>query len=313
MSFRMVAQAFDMRVGNPLRKMVLIKLADQANDDGCCWPSYDSLSHACEVSKRSVIDHIKWLEEKDFLRIEKRYNKEKQKNETNRYHLTLDKAVQFFDKKAKSKAKSVDVGTAGAAPLSDEGVVQELHQGSAGAAPGSAAAAPKPINESIIESTTNNSENKIICDSDSKNELVVTSLTDGELLVEFWNSHRPAKAAVKTQVWAKVVKTRLKTFTAEEIKQAMLYVIHSHWHQNNGQVAIKNAIDSDKRCADAIEKQSQKQPVSQNQGNNHDNSQQPVNKRQSHSDKLRARINGQQSSEQSNNIRTVVSDAEQCH
>lgn len=311
MSFKMVAQAFDMRVGNPLRKMVLIKLADQANDDGYCWPSYDSLAHACEISKRSVIDHIKWLEEKSFLRIEKRYNKAKQKNKTNRYHLTLDKAVQFVDK----KAKSVDEGSAGVAPLNDEGVVQELHHPSAGAA-------PKSINESINESTTN-SENKIICDSDSKNELIVTGMTDEELLVEFWNSHRPAKAAVKAAVWAKVIKTRLKTFTADEIKQAMLYVIHSRWHQQNGQVAIRNAVDSDKRCADAIEKQNQKQPASQqpNQGRNHDHSQpQPAaNSKHSKFDELRARVAAAASAEQSDDdyyyqqesMRTVAGDADE--
>lgn len=341
MSFKMVAQAFDMRVGNPLRKMVLIKLADQANDDGYCWPSYDSLAHACEISKRSVIDHIKWLEEQSFLRVEKRYNKEKQKNESNRYYLTLDKAVQFVAKKPKSKSKKggsagaaplKEGGSAGAAPLdivgSDEntpldvqGVVQELHQGSAGAA-------PKPINESINTTINNNSKNKIICDSDSdsKNEVAVISVTDEELLVEFWNSHRPAKAAVKPAVWAKSVKARLKTFTVDEIKQAMLYVLQSHWHAQNGQVAIKNAIDSDKRCADAIEKQSQKQPINsqqQNQGNHHDQSQQQqqphqpaTNSKQSKLDALRARAAAaaaeQSDDYQSAGMRTVGGDDDEC-
>ena len=37
MSFKLVAEVLDIKVGNPLRKMVLIKLADQANDDGVCF------------------------------------------------------------------------------------------------------------------------------------------------------------------------------------------------------------------------------------------------------------------------------------
>ena len=89
MSFKLVAKAFDIKVGNPLRKMVLIKLADQANDDGECWPSYESIAKSCEISRRSVINHIKWLSENGFLRIEKRYNHNAKKNYTNVYHLTL--------------------------------------------------------------------------------------------------------------------------------------------------------------------------------------------------------------------------------
>ena len=51
---------------------------------------------------------------------------------------------------------------------------------------------------------------------------------------------------------------RRGTFSADEIKTAMLTVINSQWHQQNKQVLIKNAVDSDRRCAEAIEKSSQK-------------------------------------------------------
>ena len=89
MSFRIAVQAFDAKVGNPLRKLVLLKLADQANDDGLCWPSYDTVAKACEISRRSVIRHIQQLEEDGFLRIERVYDKEAKKNKSNRYHLTI--------------------------------------------------------------------------------------------------------------------------------------------------------------------------------------------------------------------------------
>lgn len=82
-------------------------------------------------------------------------------------------------------------------------------------------------------------------------------LCDSDLLIDFWNEHRPAQSAVNAKVWSKVVMSRLKTFTTDEIKQAMLSVINSQWHQKNGQVLIKNAIGSDQRCADEIEKLSQ--------------------------------------------------------
>ena len=94
MSFRLAVEAFDAKVGNPLRKLVLLKLADQANDDGLCWPSYETIAKACEVDRRSVIRHIKKLEEDSFLRIEKVYDKEAKKNKSNRYHLTIAKGVK---------------------------------------------------------------------------------------------------------------------------------------------------------------------------------------------------------------------------
>ena len=149
MSFKLVAQVFDIRVGNPLRKMVLIKLADQANDDGYCWPSYETLAYSCEISRSSVINHIKWLAKNDFLWIEKRYDKDAQKNLSNIYHLTLSKGKQ-----------AKDVGGVAATPVQEmnhEGVVQEIHHPSVGDTPEvvqeihhpSVGDTPKPIIESI--------------------------------------------------------------------------------------------------------------------------------------------------------------------
>lgn len=89
MSFTLVAEVMKTKVGSPLKKIILIKLADQANDDGMCWPSYESISKSCEICKRSVIKHISELEKMGFLRIERRYNKGAGKNFSNKYHLTL--------------------------------------------------------------------------------------------------------------------------------------------------------------------------------------------------------------------------------
>lgn len=92
-----------------------------------------------------------------------------------------------------------------------------------------------------------------------------------ESLISFWNNnHGKSKSAdVKSSVWLATVKARLKSFTAEEIQMAMLSVIKSEWHQQNGQVLIKNAISSDKRCDDSIARYHQMN--NQNTGNNHAN------------------------------------------
>ena len=88
MSMSLTAQAMGMKVGNAIRKLVLLKLADQANDKGECWPSYASIAEAAECSARAVINHIRWLEEHGFLRIENRKIGHGQ-NLTNVYHLML--------------------------------------------------------------------------------------------------------------------------------------------------------------------------------------------------------------------------------
>jgi hypothetical protein len=53
-----MAKAMAIKTGNPIRKLVLIKLADNANDSGECWPSYKHIADHCECSKSAVRDHI---------------------------------------------------------------------------------------------------------------------------------------------------------------------------------------------------------------------------------------------------------------
>ena len=137
----LMVAAMKIRVGNPLRKLVLIKLADNASDVGECWPSYQHIADQCEISKRSVMNHITALCEAGLLRKEIRKGGPKG-NSSNVYFLTLD-------------------GGAPPAP----GVVQQIHQGNAAGSPpsespalgGSAGAAPRtshssePVNEPVIE------------------------------------------------------------------------------------------------------------------------------------------------------------------
>ena len=67
MSMELMVKAMKAQVGNPLRKLVLIKLADNASDTGECWPSYQHIADQCEISRRSAMRHIADLEEAGFL------------------------------------------------------------------------------------------------------------------------------------------------------------------------------------------------------------------------------------------------------
>ncbi len=84
-------QAFDIRVGSHLRKLVLIKLADNASDQGECWPSYGYIAEQCECSKSAVRDHIEALIQLGYLEKENRLGGNFGKgNQSNVYRLKLD-------------------------------------------------------------------------------------------------------------------------------------------------------------------------------------------------------------------------------
>jgi len=83
----LMVKAMKTKVGNPLRKLVLVKLADNASDQGECWPSYQHIADQCEIDRSTVRKHIKQLAEQGLLRIE---NREGPKgNSSNLYYLTL--------------------------------------------------------------------------------------------------------------------------------------------------------------------------------------------------------------------------------
>ncbi|STH84514.1 helix-turn-helix domain-containing protein [Escherichia coli] len=90
MSMELMVKAMKIRVGNPLRKLVLIKLADNASDQGECWPSYQHIADQCEISKRSVMNHIAALCESGL--VKKITRKGEKGNSSNIYLLHLDGA-----------------------------------------------------------------------------------------------------------------------------------------------------------------------------------------------------------------------------
>uniref|UniRef100_UPI0036DD0983 helix-turn-helix domain-containing protein n=1 Tax=Photorhabdus sp. RM322S TaxID=3342825 RepID=UPI0036DD0983 len=123
MSMNLMAHVMSVKVGNPLRKLILLKLADNANDQGECWPSVPYIAEQCEMSERSVQNHIKQLVKDGFLWIEERKS-ENGLNKSNVYHLTLGHGVRnsganaapYDEFPAPPGANAAPVSGAGAAP-----------------------------------------------------------------------------------------------------------------------------------------------------------------------------------------------------
>ncbi|WP_426728076.1 helix-turn-helix domain-containing protein [Enterobacter cloacae complex sp. 372C4] len=153
MSMELMVKAMKVKVGNPLRKLVLLKLADNASDHGECWPSYQHIADQCEISKRSVMIHIDALCECGLVKKELRLGPKG--NSSNVYRLDFSSAGD-------SLGGSANRSLPGAAdsPLS----AGDSLGGSAGAAP-RISHSFEPVNESVIEpkyngSSDNHSENR---------------------------------------------------------------------------------------------------------------------------------------------------------
>lgn len=116
MSMILMAKAMQIKVGNPSRKLVLIKLADNANDKGKCFPSYQHVADQCEMSRRSVINHIDALCEMGLVR--KTFRDGEKGNSSNVYLLNLDEPIRALPSENSAL-----------------GVVKDLHQPSENSAP----------------------------------------------------------------------------------------------------------------------------------------------------------------------------------
>lgn len=140
-----MVKAMKVKVGNPLRKLVLLKLADNASDHGECWPSYQHIADQCEISKRSVMNHIDALCECGLVKKELRPGPKG--NSSNVYRLDFSSAGDSLGRSVNRSLPS-----AGDSPHS----AGDSPGGSAGAAP-RISHSFEPVNESVIEPKYNGS------------------------------------------------------------------------------------------------------------------------------------------------------------
>ncbi|PJC86294.1 hypothetical protein CSW98_08735 [Vibrio sp. HA2012] len=88
MSQQLILSFMAVKTGSPISKLILLKLADNADSRGVCFPSCDYLARYCEISLRTVKSHIKTLEKDGFItRINRFDNRGRQRS--NLYQLRI--------------------------------------------------------------------------------------------------------------------------------------------------------------------------------------------------------------------------------
>lgn len=121
MSIKIMTWVFDESPTEGAERLVLLALADNANDEGYCWPSLATIARKSGIDRRSTIRLIKKLEAKQLLQVERRWNPDRLINDTNRYRI-LWKVVRGGDYRS--------LGSDSRSPGSDTeslGVVTESH------------------------------------------------------------------------------------------------------------------------------------------------------------------------------------------
>ena len=61
MSIKIMSMVWDVKELTPMQKLILLKLADNADDGGVCWPSLETVAGACGCSSRTVMRAIEVL------------------------------------------------------------------------------------------------------------------------------------------------------------------------------------------------------------------------------------------------------------
>lgn len=115
MSHTLVATLMKAKTGSPISKLILLKLADNADVHGRCFPSYQYLALYCEVSLRTVKEHIKRLEEQGFLELVHRFDK-RGRQRSNLYQLYTSAHLHVELGEARTIYEVVDEANASPSP-----------------------------------------------------------------------------------------------------------------------------------------------------------------------------------------------------
>ncbi len=67
MSIKLISKVFDVTALSPTQKFIMIALADNANDEGICYPFIETITQKTSYTKRTIISNIEQLENYGYL------------------------------------------------------------------------------------------------------------------------------------------------------------------------------------------------------------------------------------------------------
>jgi pyocin large subunit-like protein len=94
MSVQAITWAFAQKVGDPNAKLVLICLANYADHEGACFPSFKTLMSQTEQSRMTVIRKIDALTKLGLL-VKRRVYRQGGSQTSNMYYLQLQRGMTW--------------------------------------------------------------------------------------------------------------------------------------------------------------------------------------------------------------------------
>ncbi len=169
----------------PATKLVLWQLCDRHNPDQGCFPSQDKLARDCEMSRSSLNDHLKILEDRGLIRRDQRINEATKRQESTCYIFAFEEGFVCAEKEAAPQ----DV-----AELCSNGAVSEKSQ------------EPSPKNEDF---RVRNSDTNLVREP-VKEPTGARERAGGMRFVEFWldwpDATRPDNRAAAEAIFGKLPK-----------------------------------------------------------------------------------------------------------
>ncbi|MEZ9340272.1 helix-turn-helix domain-containing protein [Vibrio splendidus] len=107
MCVSLILSFIPMKTGSPISKLVLLKLADNADARGVCFPSLNYLAQYCEVSVRTVKRHVNELEKQGFVKRIKRFD-DSGRQRSNIYQLRLPSGNHIQQAELDQAARALD-------------------------------------------------------------------------------------------------------------------------------------------------------------------------------------------------------------
>jgi len=88
MSIKLMTAVWENDQTKGSERLVLLAFADMANDQGVCWPSYETVAKKANIDRRNVIKHVKSLIDKGLLSKKARFRKNgKEMEYTSNYYI----------------------------------------------------------------------------------------------------------------------------------------------------------------------------------------------------------------------------------
>jgi DNA-binding MarR family transcriptional regulator len=202
MSSKAMAWAWNVDGIKSSEKLVLLRLADHANDQGLCWPGKDSLADVCGMTRRTVDAAILKLEQSKLISITRR-STDAGRNRSNVYQLHLNQGELFNPAETTSPQNLRDSNICQVTP-------QNLREDPAKSAP-EPTIEPKTEPKELSSSGDEVRKNPDVYESKKGKRLTGVVL---ELFDRFWNAfdYKQGRAEA-ADTWLEVVQPRLKAGT----------------------------------------------------------------------------------------------------